>query len=365
MAFPIQNASIILLVFSCGFFAIMVGISNLFISQRTRLNTLSALTHFAFGSFQMLFALSNSVVTARFSRTVNLISLISFVLYIFYSGSFYCRLFRVEYDNRNKITWFSAIGLIVFCVAITILKSLFENDEFLAGHGGILPSVNILWFLVLLLSFVYVIYLLWELRILLDPEFIAEGFPAKIFYRLAAIGSIVLAVNAATFLSGQKAGNRVLLYSLLYYNAVFAFMFVFSLRCPGFFNISHKNNDRRKYSNSKIHGINVDQIITKLHKLMDDEKIYLDESLSLQKLGNMLGLNSHQLSEILNSELRMNYNSFINSYRISSAKEMLVTHRDWTILAIALHCGFNSKTTFNKVFASSVAMTPSEYRSRN
>jgi len=365
MAFPIQNASIVLLIFSCGFFALMVGISNLFILQRTRINTLSALTYITFGSFQMLFALSNSVVTARLSRTVNLISLILLILYVYFSSRFFRRLFRVECDNKSKISRYYSIGLIVFCMVITLLKSRFENDEFLAGQGGILPSANLLWFLVLLLSFVYVVFVLWDLRILLAPEFTAEGFPAKVFYWLSVIGVIVIAVNSVIFIFGQKSGNKALLYSLLYYNAVFIFMFVCSIRCPGLFNLVNAKIARGKYSNSKIHGIDVDQVIIKLRKLMDEGTIYLDERLSLQKLGNMLGLNSHQLSEILNNELQVNYNSFINSYRINSAKEMLVTHRDWTILDIALSCGFNSKTTFNKVFASLVAMTPSEYRSRN
>jgi AraC-like DNA-binding protein len=37
---------------------------------------------------------------------------------------------------------------------------------------------------------------------------------------------------------------------------------------------------------------------------------------------------------------------------------------NYTILAIALDAGFNSKTTFNSIFKSQTGLTPSEYREK-
>ena len=60
---------------------------------------------------------------------------------------------------------------------------------------------------------------------------------------------------------------------------------------------------------------------------------------------------------------QMNFNDFINHYRIEDVKNKLKNgdHQHTTLLGIALESGFNSKATFNRAFKKSTDMTPKDY----
>ena len=59
----------------------------------------------------------------------------------------------------------------------------------------------------------------------------------------------------------------------------------------------------------------------------------------------------------------MNFNDFINNYRIEAVKENLKKgeHKKTTLLGIAFDCGFNSKATFNRAFKKSTGLSPKDY----
>ena len=59
----------------------------------------------------------------------------------------------------------------------------------------------------------------------------------------------------------------------------------------------------------------------------------------------------------------MNFNDFINHYRIEAVKEKLNfgEHHKTTLLGIAFDCGFNSKATFNRAFKKSTSLSPKDY----
>jgi AraC-like DNA-binding protein len=56
----------------------------------------------------------------------------------------------------------------------------------------------------------------------------------------------------------------------------------------------------------------------------------------------------------------------VNSYRVEDVKKRLASYQeaDKTILDIAFDAGFNTKTSFNRVFKKLTRMTPSQYRRR-
>lgn len=97
---------------------------------------------------------------------------------------------------------------------------------------------------------------------------------------------------------------------------------------------------------------------------MKSEKPYLDEELSLSKLSSFLGVSSNQLSQMINQNLNTNFYKFVNSYRINEVKEKLKDSKydHYSILGIAFESGFNSKSTFNKIFKEETGLTPSEYK---
>ena len=101
-----------------------------------------------------------------------------------------------------------------------------------------------------------------------------------------------------------------------------------------------------------------------LKELMEREKLYLNEKLSGNEMAETLGISRHQLSEVLNNELETNFYNFINHYRVKACKQKMADPKfaHYTLLAVALECGFNSKTTFNTVFKKETGMTPRQFK---
>lgn len=96
---------------------------------------------------------------------------------------------------------------------------------------------------------------------------------------------------------------------------------------------------------------------------MEEERLYGNPTLTLNDVADRLGITSKQVSGIINQGFSQNFNDFVNSYRVAAVKERfaLGDQDQYTILSIALACGFNSKTTFNRVFKRVTARTPVQY----
>lgn len=104
-------------------------------------------------------------------------------------------------------------------------------------------------------------------------------------------------------------------------------------------------------------------VLTKLRDRMDSDKIYLDHNLSLSSLAESLSVSPHYLSKLLNVSTGLNFNDYINRYRVEEAGRKLADPAEnWKkIAAIAQESGFNSISVFNAAFKKFTAATPSKY----
>lgn len=102
---------------------------------------------------------------------------------------------------------------------------------------------------------------------------------------------------------------------------------------------------------------------TKLKKLLEEGKAYEDPELSLTQLAKALKTNSSVLSKVINQGFQLNFNDFINDYRVNALKQKLEAgeYKTQTLLGIAYDCGFNSKATFNRAFKKATGVTPKEW----
>ncbi|OAV43149.1 AraC family transcriptional regulator [Lewinella sp. 4G2] len=89
---------------------------------------------------------------------------------------------------------------------------------------------------------------------------------------------------------------------------------------------------------------------------------YLDPNLRLGDLAEKLGTNSSLLSKAINREAGKNFNDYINALRCEAFLERVRRgdHERHTLLSLALDCGFNSKSTFNRAFRKYAGMSPAE-----
>jgi YesN/AraC family two-component response regulator len=102
---------------------------------------------------------------------------------------------------------------------------------------------------------------------------------------------------------------------------------------------------------------------TKILKLMQDEKLYLQPELNLSDIANRLKTNISVLSGVVNNAFGKNFNDFVNEYRVKEFQEriQLPENKNITLLGIAFDCGFNSKATFNRSFKKFTGKAPKEF----
>ncbi|MFY7910816.1 MAG: helix-turn-helix domain-containing protein [Emticicia sp.] len=105
----------------------------------------------------------------------------------------------------------------------------------------------------------------------------------------------------------------------------------------------------------------------KIESLMLVDKMYENPELVISDLSNRLGTHSKKISQIINEGFGMNFNDFVNDYRTKAliAKIEEGEHNIQTLLGLALDCGFNSKSTFNRAFKRATNLSPKEYIKKN
>lgn len=119
-----------------------------------------------------------------------------------------------------------------------------------------------------------------------------------------------------------------------------------------------------KFKN-KIDNVEFDTLKWKknLSTLMLEKNLFENPRLTLSDVANELNTTTKTVSKVVNSGFNMNFNDFVNHYRIEAVKEKLINDEQstTTLLGIALDCGFNSKATFNRAFKKSTSLSPKDY----
>ncbi|MDX1383755.1 MAG: helix-turn-helix domain-containing protein [Thermoanaerobaculia bacterium] len=121
-----------------------------------------------------------------------------------------------------------------------------------------------------------------------------------------------------------------------------------------------------KYGGSALAPAEAEALAERLTRHLQEERTYLDPSLTLGGLAERLGVAPRTLSQVVNSQLGQSFSELVNGYRVEEAKRLLADpERDREpVLDLALEAGFNSKSSFNEAFKRITGTTPSQYRRR-
>lgn len=99
-----------------------------------------------------------------------------------------------------------------------------------------------------------------------------------------------------------------------------------------------------------------------LEKIVEEKKLYLNPSLTLNDLAHEMDTNRTYISNYLSKQMNMTFYDYINMLRIKSAAMPLMReHPEYKFEYVASKSGFASISTFRRAFVKVTGQTPSQY----
>jgi len=122
--------------------------------------------------------------------------------------------------------------------------------------------------------------------------------------------------------------------------------------------------------NAKIQsdsGLNEERkrnLLQEIVLLIEEEKYYLQQKITIDKIAKQLNSNSKYVSQIINENYHTSFSNLINKYRVNKVCELLLNkeYDHFSFEGIAEKAGFSSKSSFNKTFKKITGVTPSYFK---
>ena len=261
---------------------------------------------------------------------------------------------------------FAIMLFLTICYRVTVLSG---NDDIFLYNGGrdyFVDFVDVYAeFLNILISIILEIYLIRRIS-----KFQKETKNQIRRLQITWLKSILYVLLIATILWTFFTINMVVeedepYYYLLYLVVSFTIYF---LGYAGIYKIGIEKERKAirnaRYSIAEAPSSKAKENTTEFKRLIESEKLFLDADLSLDTVAEKLNLSKSHLSRTINKELGESFSDYINKLRVTEAKQHLNNPEfyRYTILAIGLESGFNSKSTFNKSFKKFAGITPSQFQ---
>lgn len=108
------------------------------------------------------------------------------------------------------------------------------------------------------------------------------------------------------------------------------------------------------------------QLFSRLKEIIEFKKLYLKSNLTITILSALLKTSKKYLSSAINYHSGMNVQQFINAYRIAEAVRIITEQGIENGVDDIVHrSGFNSRSTFYRVFTEVTGITPIEFNVRS
>ncbi len=249
---------------------------------------------------------------------------------------------KYYFDNNDMFYYIEMLYLLFF--TILSLKILPQYTQAMKSYFSNSTEGDIIWSKRLLLGIIF--------YLVIDTLLLISGI------QLEAFPFFDNQINLLTILS-------VVLY-LGYYGFFQAQMLI-----PAFLLEKKEANEQKTVSkiiasqNVTIFSIQeIERIKVALKNALVNEQLFLNQALTLSNLANHVALTDKKISTFINQELNTNFYELINKYRLAAFKKELAKteNQHLTIWGIASQCGFNSKTSFNRIFKKQTGLTPSQYQ---
>lgn len=118
-----------------------------------------------------------------------------------------------------------------------------------------------------------------------------------------------------------------------------------------------------KYEKSGISENEANELYNRLNSHILEHKTYLNSELTLDQLAEETKISRYKLSVVINKVAKKKFYSYINGFRLERFKEIIEKdlYPNFTILSIAMECGFRSSSSFYNLIKKKTGMTPKTY----
>jgi AraC-like DNA-binding protein len=251
-----------------------------------------------------------------------------------------------DYEPWNTIPW--APGLVVAYSLLTITLLYFPPAWFGAAGPGLMLEWGAFW--MNLVCFLVVGWFLFRLRP--APENRALRWHATVL--CAMVVGIVFLEAFVSYYAAAAAVVVPLLYGRIL--GLFQPRLGPSLEAEGI---------KEKYRHSKLTGMDREALCELLERLLKEERIYAREGLTLSETARLMDLSPHQLSELVNVSYSRSFKAYLNEYRVTVARELLLRQPERDVTTIAFDAGFQSLSSFYRAFKLVHGVSPNEVRRRS
>ena len=98
-----------------------------------------------------------------------------------------------------------------------------------------------------------------------------------------------------------------------------------------------------------------------LKKVMEEDRLYLQQHLDMQTLQKAMGTNRNYIFEVISRSGQGSFYEMINRYRVEHSKMLMDKSPEMLLSDVAESSGFCSPSAFSKAFRAYTGMTPSRY----
>ena len=277
-----------------------------------------------------------------------------------------------KYSFRSYKIWLHVIPTIpalAFIIYFMLLPTDLRIEKIQSNFNESMWQMEALngLFYVQMTSYLVVCYLIIRKQVKVSIKVLINSIHIDIQW-LKTFFTIDLAIMISTapiiFIASSEKMNIIV--SLTAMNIQFIYIFIKSVWQTGVIPVEKIQVDKKHSPSLKIADNLTEQYFNNLIEHFKTKKPFLNSNCSIQRVSQETNIPLHHLSHVLNNKIKQNFSEFINEYRVKHAKQILNSEysKRITIEAIALDCGYGSKTSFNRSFKKHTNLTPSEYRNK-
>ncbi|MDJ0766090.1 MAG: helix-turn-helix domain-containing protein [Myxococcota bacterium] len=264
--------------------------------------------------------------------------------------------------NRIIMVVFGAFSILAVFGGDYIYDSTSCAPGYLHFFGTAIPRVRFIpgllvtpIYIGLSLAVVYGVFYFFYWGIDAHPKEIIPIFVGGTILAAAVISDVAVVYKVISFIYIGEYGFFFLLLTMCYSTIIQASRY-------GRRRLRATTKKKNKPAKDLLSGIDKDATKTSLIDIMEAEKAYMDEDISLETIAKRLSLHPSKFSRFMNEVMDSDFRNYVNKYRIEEAKRLLKEEPEASIKFICYEVGFKSKSSFNDAFKKFTGKSPSAYR---